>query len=207
MVESLVIFSIAAVGSLVRWSADVALKHFATKEARETIQIPSRGAWGCPPMGAVDPVVRVGFILACYGAIVLVLVSALPGAFALQRTGFAFALLCAGGVIGEISGAGVTAQNPPPGDAQQEAARPRKASRPLSMALALTLNVSVALLTAGQGLIPSSRCRRRRITPTNWSPSSSSPGAAMTRWTNRPDLIGGGCSEVWVLPSPGVVVR
>jgi hypothetical protein len=154
MVESLVIFSIAAVGSLVRWSADVALKHFATKEARETIQIPSRGAWGCPPMGAVDPVVRVGFILACYGAIVLVLVSALPGAFALQRTGFAFALLCAGGVIGEISGAGVTAQNPPPGDAQQEAARPRKASRPLSMALALTLNVSVALLTAGQGLIP-----------------------------------------------------
>lgn len=145
MAESLVIFSIAAAGSLVRWSADAALRRFAIKEARETVGTVSKFAWSSVSLGTVDPIVRVGFILACYGAIVLVLVSALPGELALQRTGFAFALLCAGGLVGEISGAGVT---------QPDAERPGRKSRSLSLALVLTLNFSIALLTAGRGLIP-----------------------------------------------------
>ena len=156
MGECLVIFSIAAMGSLVRWTADVALKRLALKDARETVQIASKGGWSGVPAGSVDPILRVGFILACYGALVLVLVSALPGDLALERTGFAFALLCAGGVVGEISGAGVTAQSTDPDEMQSPpgAQRPGRASRPLSMALALTLNLSIALFTAGQGLIP-----------------------------------------------------
>jgi len=154
MGECLVIFSIAAMGSLVRWSADIALRRVALKEARETVQIASKGSWAGMPVGTVDPIVRVGFILACYGAMVLVLVSAVPGALALERTGFAFALLCAGGLVGEISGMRGAAQTPADDEAQSGTEHPDRASRPLSMALALTLNLSIALLTAGQGLIP-----------------------------------------------------
>lgn len=154
MVEILVIFSIAAAGSLVRWSVDTGLKRVAIKEARETVEIVSKGVWNTLPAGAVDPVLRVGFTLACYGAIVLALVSALPGALALERTGFAFALLCAGGVVGEISAARDMAQMRNPDDMELDVSGPGQASRPLAMALALTLNLSIAVLTAGHGLIP-----------------------------------------------------
>jgi hypothetical protein len=153
MAEFVVIFSIVAAGSLVRWSIDIAFKRLAAKAAREAVQVVSKGAWSGVSMGGVDPVIRVGFILAGYGAIVLALVSAVPGALALERTAFAFALLCAGGLVGEISGAGVTAQTPAPDAAQQDAGRPGETSRPLSVSLALTLNVSIALMTANQGLI------------------------------------------------------
>jgi hypothetical protein len=156
MAESLVIFAIAAAGSLVRWSADLALRRFAIREARETAGTFSKLACSGMSVGTVDPVLRVGFILACYGAIVLVLVSALPGELALERTGFAFALLCAGGLVGEISGGRVTPQatEPETDAAPPTADRPGRTSRRLSLALALTLNVSIALLTAGRGLIP-----------------------------------------------------
>lgn len=156
MAESVVIFLIVAVGSLVRWSADVALRHFAAKAARETVGVVSKGVCSRVSVGGVDPVVRLGFILAGYGAIVLALVSAVPGDLALERTGFAFALLCAGGVVGEISGARVTAQTShteQEGDDEDDE-HSGETSRPLSVALALTLNVSIALLTSGQGLIP-----------------------------------------------------
>jgi hypothetical protein len=154
MAEFVVIFSIVAAGSLVRWSIDVALKRLAIKATRETVEVVSKGAWSGVPAGGVDPIVRVGFILAGYGAIVLALVSAAPGALALERTAFAFALLCAGGLVGEISGADVTPQTPDSDDGDDGAARSGETSRPLSVALALTLNVSIALLTANQGLIP-----------------------------------------------------
>jgi len=156
MAEALVIFSITAVGSLVRWSANIALRRFANSDARATVGVATKGDWGNPSTGAVDPVLRVGFTLACYGAIVLVLVSALPGALALERTCFAFALLCAGGVVGEIAGARATAQASTAEDEPDEdpADSYGRTSRPLSVALALTLNVSIALMTAGQGLIP-----------------------------------------------------
>ncbi len=154
MVESLVIFAIAAVGSLVRWSADVALRRLAVRQARETVGSVGNPAWTDIPFGSVDPVLRVGFILTCYGAIVLVLVSALPGELALERTGFAFALLCAGGLVGEIASAPVTPQPPGTDEMQRDAEHPRPTSRPLAMALALTLNASIAVLTSGQGLIP-----------------------------------------------------
>jgi len=155
MAEALVIFSITAVGSLVRWSANIALRRFALNDARATVGVAAKGDWS-PTAGTVDPVLRVGFTLACYGAIVLVLVSALPGALALERTCFAFALLCAGGVVGEIAGARATAQASTAEDdlPHDPADSYHQTSRPLSVALALTLNVSIALMTAGQGLIP-----------------------------------------------------
>jgi hypothetical protein len=154
MAEFVVIFAITAAGSLVRWSADAALRRLAIKDTRATAGVASKGEWCDPPVGTVDPVLRVGFMLACYGAIVLVLVSALPGALALERTCFAFALLCAGGVVGEIAGARATAQPSSADEAPQRAEQFERTSRALSVALALTLNVSIALITAGQGLIP-----------------------------------------------------
>jgi hypothetical protein len=158
MAEALVIFSITAVGSLVRWSANIALRRFAINDTRATVGVAAKGDWSNSSVGAVDPVLRVGFTLACYGAIVLVLVSALPGALALERTCFAFALLCAGGVVGEIAGARATAHASTADDDEQDDPGPAdpygRTSRALSVALALTLNVSIALMTAGQGLIP-----------------------------------------------------
>jgi len=154
MAEAMVIFSITALGSLVRWSANIALRRLAMNETRATVGVAAKGDWSNPSAGTVDPVLRVGFTLACYGAIVLVLVSALPGALALERTCFAFALLCAGGVVGEIAGARATAQASPAEDTDEGADPFGRTSRTLSVALALTLNVSIALMTAGQGLIP-----------------------------------------------------
>ena len=103
MLEFLVLFSLAAVGSLVRLWADLVLKFVARKSRSETVATgPGRGASAASaPQG--DPVLAFGFTLACYGAISLVLVSALPGALALERTCLVFAVLCVGGLLNEIS--------------------------------------------------------------------------------------------------------
>jgi hypothetical protein len=98
----------------------------------------------------VDPVYRFAFILACYGAIALALVTALPGALALERTGLAFAVLCVGGLIGEISSTRQTASLAP----SEDASAPRKSiSLRLSLGLMLALNLVFAVLGSGQGLL------------------------------------------------------
>jgi hypothetical protein len=99
-----------------------------------------------------DPVLAFGFTLACYGAISLVLVSALPGALALERTCLAFALLCVGGLLSEIATTAST--KPPAHDADEEAPAQRAPLSPrLSLTLALILNLAFAVVSSGQGLI------------------------------------------------------
>jgi hypothetical protein len=153
MFEFVVILSIASMGSLVRWSTSVILHHFAPKSQSDTIAAgPDRG-FAAQTAPAVDPVLRFGFILALDGAIVLALMSALPGDLALERTAFAFALLCAGGLIGEIAGSGAGRQTASV-DADEEAPLQRGGtSRLLSAALTVMLNLSLAVLCSGQGLI------------------------------------------------------
>jgi hypothetical protein len=156
MAEFVVIFSIVAAGSLVRWSIGFAFKRLAIKAAGEAVEVVSKGPWSGAPDDGVDPIARVGFILTSYGVIVLALVSAVPGELPLERTAFAFALLCVGGLVGEISGAGVTTETSAPEAGRREQpdeTQTGETSRPLSVALAVTLNVSIALLTANQGLI------------------------------------------------------
>ena len=110
MPEFLVLFSLAAMGSLVCVWANLGLKFVARKSRSETVATdPARGASAASaPHG--DPVLSFGFTLACYGGISLVLVSALPGALALERTGLAFAVLCVGGLFSEISNTTTTKQ-------------------------------------------------------------------------------------------------
>jgi len=124
VLEFLVLFSLAATGSLVCVWADLVLKFVARKSRSETVATgPGRGASAASaPHG--DPVLEFGFTLACYGAVSLVLVSALPGALALERTCLVFAVLCVGGLS------------------------PR-----LSLTLALMLNLAFAVVSSGQGLI------------------------------------------------------
>jgi hypothetical protein len=154
MFEFAIILSIAGLGSLVRLSASLVLHHFAAKAQSDTITAGLDRGFSAAPAPAVDPVLRFGFILALDGAIVLALMSALPGDLALERTAFAFALLCAGGLIGEIAGSGRTRQMPD-GEADDEEAPVHAGgtSRLLSAALTLMLNVSFAVLCTGQGLI------------------------------------------------------
>jgi hypothetical protein len=152
MIEFLVIFSVAAVGSLVRLSADLALKLFVRKTQSETIAAGSGRSWVSPTL-PVDPALRFGFVLACDGALVLAFVSALPGELALERTGLTFALLCVGGLIGEICSS-ATAASMPEREADEHAApQPVPTSRRLSVALTLILNLGVAVLCTDQGLI------------------------------------------------------
>lgn len=100
-----------------------------------------------------DPVVSFGFVLICYGALALALVNALPGPRALERTALAFALLCVGGLISEISTTGSTARLPHL-DADCEPVDERQPiSIGLSIALALVLNCAVAIMSYGQELI------------------------------------------------------
>jgi hypothetical protein len=153
MFEFVVILSIAGLGSLVRWSASLILQHFASKSQSDTIAAGTDRAFSAESAPVVDPVLRFGFILGLDGAIVLALMSALPGELALERTAYAFALLCAGGLIGEIAGSGGPRQTPNAETDDEPTVPPGGASRLLSAALALTLNVSLAVLCAGQGLI------------------------------------------------------
>ena len=152
MLEFLVLFSLAAVGSLVCVWADLALKFVARKSRSETVATgPGRGASAASaPHG--DPVLAFGFTLACYGAISLVLVSALPGALALERTCLVFAVLCVGGLLSEISN--TTTTNVPSIDRDEDAPAERVPLSPrLSLTLALMLNLAFAVVSSRQGLI------------------------------------------------------
>jgi hypothetical protein len=153
MIEFPVIFCIAVVGSLVRWSAGLALKLAAPKAQSESIAVGPHRGWSTPVARPVDPVLRFGLILACDGVIVLTLVSAFPGPLALERTGLTFALLCVGGLIGEISSTGTTTPMPNLDAAAVVPAQRRPVSRRLSVVLTLILNLSFAVLSTGQGLI------------------------------------------------------
>jgi hypothetical protein len=152
VLEFLVLFSLAAVGSLVAVWADLMRGFVARKSRSETVATgPGRGASAASaPHG--DPVLAFGFTLACYGAISLVLVSAFPGALALERTCLAFAVLCVGGLLSEISN--TTTAKPPAPDGDEDAATEREPlSRRLSLTLALMLNLAFAVVSSGQGLI------------------------------------------------------
>jgi hypothetical protein len=151
--EFLVIFSIAASGSLVRLSADFVLKLVARKTQSQTIATGLGGVESAASGHQVDPVFTFGFMLACYGAIALALVVELPGPLALERMGLSFALLCLGGLISEISCTGTTGKLPSL-DADGAAPSQREPiSLQLSVALTLMLNLTFAVLSSGQGLI------------------------------------------------------
>jgi len=152
VLEFLVLFSLAAVGSLVCLWADLMLRFVARKSRSETVATgPGRGASAASaPHG--DPVLAFGFTLACYGVISLVLVSALPGALALERTCLAFAVLCVGGLLSEISSTTTIKPLAPDGDEDAPAQRMPLSPR-LSLTLALMLNLAFAVVGAGQGLI------------------------------------------------------
>lgn len=149
MSELPIIFSLTLVGSLVRMSVDLTLK-WAAPKVSSVAASPDR-SWGASA-GPADPVFRCGFILAADGAIVLALVSALPGALGLQRTGLAFALLCVGGLIGEIANTRLTPVAARDGNDELAGTR-RPASRALALASMVALNLAVAVLSSRQSLI------------------------------------------------------
>jgi len=152
VLEFLVLFSLAAVGSLVCVWASLLRGFVARKSRSETVATgPGRGASAASePQG--DPVLAFGFTLACYGAISLVLVSALPGALALERTCLAFAVLCVGGLLSEISSTTTVKPSTLDGDDDAPAEREPLSQR-LSLTLALMLNLAFAVVSSGQGLI------------------------------------------------------
>jgi hypothetical protein len=153
MIEFLVIFALTAVGSLVRLSSIVTLKLFSPETQGETMAAGPGRSWSTAAAPPADPILRFGLILACDGALVLVLVSAFPGALAFERAGLAFALLCAGGLIGEIAGAG-GGPRPAAADGDAEQSVPDAAlSRRLSLSLTVMLNLSLAVLISGRGLV------------------------------------------------------
>ena len=151
MNEVLVIFSLAAMGCLARLALDLAMQFFARRAPGGRIAMgPGHGQ---TVQGKADPTVTLGATLGCYGAIAMVLVAALPGALAFQRMWFAFALMCVGGLIGEISRAGT---GTPPADMDADEGEPddhTPGSVGLSVALMLALNLAVAVLLSGQGLV------------------------------------------------------
>ncbi len=153
MSEFLVIFALAAVGSLVRLSAILTLKLIAPKPQGETIAAGPSRSWPAVTAPSADPILRFGLILACNGALVLALVSAFPGALAFERAGLAFALLCAGGLIGEIASAGSSPKTPETDPDCEQAVTDGSLSRRLSLALAVMLNLSLAVLISGRGLV------------------------------------------------------
>jgi len=152
VLEFLVLFSLATVGSLVcRW-AELVLKFVARKTRSEAIATDPARATSSASAPPADPVLVFGFTLFCYGAISLALVSALPGALALERTCLAFALLCVGGLLSEISS--TTTTRPPTLDEDEDAPAQREALAPsLSLTLTLMLNLAFAVVSSGQGLI------------------------------------------------------
>ena len=157
MNEFMVIFSVAAFGCLVRLSTDLIVQFFARKVPSGTIATGPHHGQAPESQPQVDPWVTVGLTLTCYGAIALALVSELPGTLAFQRTWLAFALLCVGGLIGEISrtGSGVdTGSAESDLDADESETQERTSgSVGLSVALMLVLNLAVAVLSSGQGLV------------------------------------------------------
>ena len=157
MNEFMVIFSVAASGCLVRLSTDLVLQFFARKVPSGTIATGPHHGHAPESQPKVDPLVTLSLTLTCYGAIALALVSALPGALAFQRTWLAFALLCVGGLIGEISRTGTSADSgAAESDLDADESEPEERSPGsvgLSVALMLALNLAVAVLSSGQGLV------------------------------------------------------
>jgi hypothetical protein len=151
VVEQIVLFSLTTVGSLVCFWLDPLLKALARKTRSEAIAAnPGRAGTAAAAHG--DPVLSFGFILACYGGISLLLVTALPGALALDRTCLTFALLCVGGLLCEISSS--SSSQMPAAEAGEDAAREREPISPrFSLMLTLLLNLAFALTGSGQGLM------------------------------------------------------
>jgi hypothetical protein len=149
MPEIMVIFSLAATGSLVRLSIDFVLQFVARKMAAQTT---ASGPLHAEPQSRVDPLVAVGLTLSGYGALALALIFAFPGDLAIQRTGLAFALLCVGGLVGEICRTRGTAV-PNDVEVDDESYDGIPASVGLSMTLTLAMNLAMALLVSGQGLV------------------------------------------------------
>ncbi len=155
MNEFMVIFSVAASGCLVRLSTDLVVQFFARKVPSGTIATGPHHGQTPESQPQIDPWVTVGLTLTCYGAIALALVSELPGTRAFQRTWLVFALLCVGGLIGEISR---TRSGADAGCAESdldadESEERTSGSVGLSVALMLALNLAVAVLSSGQGLV------------------------------------------------------
>jgi hypothetical protein len=150
MPEIMVIFSLAASGSLVRLFIDFALQFVARKMAAETT---ASGPEHSEPQLRSDPLVAVGLTLSGYGALALGLILALPGELAIQRTWLAFALLCVGGLVGEICRTRSTAAADDEEVDDDDSHDGIPASVGLSMALTLTMNLAIALLVSGQGLV------------------------------------------------------
>jgi len=153
MNEVLVIFSLAATGCLVHLAMDLAMQFFARRAPNRRIAVgPSHGQPSNPRVKA-DPTVTLGATLGCYGCVALALVAELPGALAFQRMWLAFALMCVGGIIGEISRAGTGAPAPDMDAEEREPEEHAPGSVGLSVALMLALNLAVAVLLSGQGLV------------------------------------------------------
>jgi hypothetical protein len=153
MTEVIVIFCLAAAGCVVRAATAPVLQLFARTSPNGTIAGgPSHGQ-SPEAQPKADPVVTFGVTLACYGAIALALVAKLQGSLASERTYFAFALLCVGGLICEISRARVGHGDHESEDGKDDNDQSSANSVGLSVALMLTLNLAVAVLCSGQGLV------------------------------------------------------
>jgi len=153
MLVFLTTYLLAAAGSLVCSSVHLVLKFVACKRQDDTIAVHLGRGESAVSEPFVDPVLKFGCIISCYGAIALGLVSALPGPLALERTMLAFACMCVGGLIGEIASTR-TATELPNLDLDEAAQERRKRTAlRLSLALTMTLNLAFALLSTGQSLI------------------------------------------------------
>lgn len=153
MLEFCVIFCLASLGSLVCISTEMAQRAVARKSLAEAVANGPgrvRGASAGDPHA--DPVFSFGLIVACYGAFALGVVCELPGSRALERAGLAFAWLCVGGLISKIASTGSNAA-PCASDGDAGLAQPKPVSLRLAVALTVTLNVTLALLCSGQGLV------------------------------------------------------
>jgi hypothetical protein len=162
VLQFIVIFSLSVAGSLVALSAELAHRFFRRKTRSELMTAgpvtgtgrPAGRAGAAESIPGTDPVVTFGSILACYGALALALVGALPAPLALERTVLTFAFLCVGGLLGEIAKSSSTLPTEADPDAVEREITPREPpSRGLSFTLALVLNLAFAVLGAGQGLI------------------------------------------------------
>jgi hypothetical protein len=152
VLEFIVIFTLAAGGSLICLTADLAQKFLARRSQAGLIATNGSRGDADDETDAGDPVLTVGFILTCYGAVALFLVFELPGPLALERTCLTFALLCVGGLIGEICKTSPKTQ--PTVENHEEPAEPAKpVSLRVSLALTLVLNLTFAVLSTNQGLI------------------------------------------------------
>jgi hypothetical protein len=153
VLQFIVIFCVSVVGSLVGLTAQLAHRFFVRKTGSEFITAGSSCARTGGATPQIDPVITVGAILACYGAIALAFVCAVPAPLALERTVLTFAFLCIGGLIGEISQSN-SGHSDGDSDAADDRPIPRKPpSRGLSLTLAVVLNLAMGVLCAGNGLI------------------------------------------------------